>query len=79
MGRNVSLLVEPGRNIEVCDCDDRNKSRSVELGQNLDFRSLGRTWSKHKCFGRAGRNLSRLVEPGRNLEVCGQSDRNISR
>ena len=41
--------------------------------------SLGRTWSKQKCFGRAGRNLSRLVEPSRNIEVCGQADRNISR
>ena len=30
---------------------------------------LGRTWSKHRCFGRAGRNVSRLVEFGRNLVV----------
>ena len=41
--------------------------------------SLGRSWSKHSCSGRAGRNVSRLVEPGRNIEVCGRADRNISR
>ena len=41
--------------------------------------SLGRTWSKHRYFGRSGGNLSRLVEPSRNIEVCGRADRNISR
>ena len=41
--------------------------------------SHGRTWSKHRCFGRAGRNVSRLVKPGRNIEVCDRTDRNKSR
>ena len=41
--------------------------------------SLDRTWSKHRCFGRAGQKLSRLVKPGRNIENCGCADRNISR
>ena len=61
--------------------------------------SLGRTWSEPRCFGRAGRNvsrlvelsrniivlvapvetLSRLVEPGQNIEACGLADRNLSR
>ena len=41
--------------------------------------SLGRTWSKHKYFGRAGQNLSRLVELGRNTEVFGCVGRNVSR
>ena len=95
-GRNVSRLVEPGRNIEVCGRADRNISRLVKLGRNLDVlvaqvetylalsnlvetsmfwsrRSeriwLGRAWSKYRCFGRAGRNLSRLVELGRNTDV----------
>ena len=31
--------------------------------------SLGRTWSKHGHFGRAGRNVSRSVELGRNLDI----------
>ena len=31
--------------------------------------SLGRTWSKHRCIGRAGRNVYRLVELGRNSDV----------
>ena len=57
MGRNVSLLVEPGRNIEVCDRADRNKSRSVEPSRNIEV-----------C-GRADRNISRLVELGQNLDV----------
>ena len=30
--------------------------------------SFGGTWSKHKCFGRAGRNVPHLVELGRNLD-----------
>ena len=41
--------------------------------------SLGRTWSQPRCFGRAGRKVSRLVEPGRNIKVRGQADRKISR
>ena len=41
--------------------------------------SLGRTWSKHRYFGRSGRNLSGLVEPSRNIEVRGRADRNIPR
>ena len=41
--------------------------------------SLGRTCSKHKCFGRTGRNVSRLVKLGRNIEVRGRADRNIPR
>ena len=31
--------------------------------------SLGRTWLKQRCFGRAGRNVSRSVELGRNLDI----------
>ena len=30
-------------------------------------------------FGCAGQNVSRFVEPGRNIEVCGRADRNLSR
>ena len=41
--------------------------------------SLGRTCSNHRCFGRAGRNVSRLVDFGRKIELCGRADRNISR
>ena len=41
--------------------------------------SLGRTWSKPKCFGRAGQDVSRLVEPVRNIEFRGRTDRNIYR
>ena len=29
----------------------------------------GRTWLKHRFFGRADRNISRLVELGQNLDV----------
>ena len=57
MGRNVSLLVEPGRNIEVCDRADRNKFRSVEPSRNIEFR------------GRADRNISRLVKLSPNPVV----------
>ena len=45
----------------------------------LKLISLDRTWSKYRCFGRAGQNVSRLVEPGRNIENCRRADRNISR
>ena len=41
--------------------------------------SLGRTWSKHKCFGRAGQNVPRFVELGQNIEFCCRADRKISR
>ena len=41
--------------------------------------SLGRTWSKHRCFGRPGQNVTRWVELGRNIEVRGRADRNKSR
>ena len=40
--------------------------------------SLGRTWSKYRCFGRMGRTYlswSNLVE----TEVCDRADRNKSR
>ena len=40
--------------------------------------SLGRTWSKHKCFGGAGRNVSHLVELGQNLDVFCRAGRNVS-
>ena len=40
---------------------------------------LGRTWSKHKSFGRAGRNVSRGVELGRNIDVFGRAGRNLPR
>ena len=41
--------------------------------------SLGQNWSKHKYFGRSGRNVSSLVEIGQNKEFCGRANRNISR
>ena len=41
--------------------------------------SHGRTWSDSRCFGRAGRNVPRMVVLGRNLEVRGRADRNVSR
>ena len=41
--------------------------------------SLGGTWLKPRYFGRAGRNVSRLVKLGRNIEVRGRADRNIPR
>ena len=63
MGRNVSFLVEPGRNIEVCDRADRNKSRSVEPSRNIEFR------------GRADRNISRLVKLSPNPVVLDRSKR----
>ena len=40
---------------------------------------LGRTWSKPRCSGRRCQNVSRLVEPARNIEVRGRNDRKISR
>ena len=40
--------------------------------------SLGRTWSKHKCLGGAGRNVSHLVELGQNLDVFCRAGRNVS-
>ena len=65
---------------------DRNISRLVELGQNLDVLVapvetylVWSNWSKHRYFGRSGRNLSGLVEPSRNIEVRGRADRNIPR
>ena len=41
--------------------------------------SLGGTWLKPRCFGRAGLSVSRLVELGRNIEVRGRADQNIPR
>ena len=41
--------------------------------------SLDQNWSKHKYFGRSGRNVSSLVEFGQNIEFCGRADRNIPR
>ena len=41
--------------------------------------SLGRTWSKPRCFSRADRNVSHLDEHVRNIEVRRRADRNISR
>ena len=40
---------------------------------------LGGTWSKHRCFGRAGQNASLLVVFGRNIAVFGRGGRNLSR
>ena len=58
----------------------------VELGQKINVLVAlietyiaGGTWSKPRCFGRAGRNLSRWVELGRNIEVRARADRNIPR
>ena len=41
--------------------------------------SLARIWSKHRYFGRSGRNVSRLVELGQDIEFCGRAGRNVSR
>ena len=41
--------------------------------------SHGRTCSDSRCFGRAGRNVPRMVELGRNLEVRGRAHRNVTR
>ena len=41
--------------------------------------ALGLILSKNRCFGRAGPNVSHLVELGQNIEFCGRADRNISR
>ena len=71
-GRNVSRLVEPARNIEVRGRNDRKISRLVKLSPNLEaLVALVKTylaWSKHRCFGPAGRNGSCLIEFGRNLD-----------
>ena len=40
--------------------------------------SLGRIWLKPSCLGRAGRNVSRLVEQVRKIEVRRRAERNIS-
>ena len=86
--RTISRLVELGRNIDVLmfwSRIGRKVSRLVEFSRKVgvlcrsNHISLGRTWSKHRCFGGAGRNVSRLVEPGQNIEVRGRADRNISR
>ena len=61
-----SNLVELGRNIEV-------------LSRRSKRNSLGRTWSKHRYFGRAGRNLFCSLELGQNIETRGRADRNIPR
>ena len=65
-------MVAFGQNIEFCGRADRNISRSIEIGR-------GQNWSKHKFFGRSGRNVSSLVAFGQNIEFCGRANRNISR
>ena len=92
-GRNVSRLVELGRNLEAlvalvktylawskhrCFFSRRWKRISLDwnwskprfyMSRRSKHISLGRIWLKPRCLGRAGRNVSRLVEPGRNLEA----------
>ena len=48
----------------------------VEPGRNIDFSVVPiktyfawSNWSKHRCFGCAGQNVSRLVELGRKINV----------
>ena len=85
-GRNVSRLVEPARNIEVRGRNDRKISRLVKLSPNLEaLVSPVKTylaWSKHRYFGRAGRNVSRLIELGRTWSKprsFGRACQNVSR
>ena len=40
---------------------------------------LSRNWSKDRCFGRAGQNVSLLVVFGQNIDVFGRAGRNLSR
>ena len=82
-GQNVSRSVEHGRNIDVLFAPletylvwsnlVKRKSFVVMPAEKYLALSkhifLGRTWSKHRCFDRAGRNVSRLVKLGPNLDV----------
>ena len=74
--RNVSGWVELGRNIDVLVAPVETYlawSNLVETQMFWSRRSKrishGRNWSEPRCFGRAGRNVSRMVELGRNLDV----------
>ena len=85
-GQNLSRLVELGRNIDVLVALVKTYLTGSNLVETKMFWSrgskrisLGRIWSKQRCFGRAGQNVSRLVESGRNIEVCGRAERNLSR
>ena len=58
-------------------------SRLVELGRKIDVLvtpvEMYIALSKPRRFGRAGRNASRLIELGRNLDFTGSAGRNIYR
>ena len=83
--RNVSRLVERGRNIKVFVAPVKTYlawSNVVETYMFWSRRSkrisLGWTWSKPICFGRAGGDVSRWIELGRNLDFLCRAGRNIS-
>ena len=85
-GRNVSRLVELGRNIDVWVKLVKMYLAGLNLIETrslwscrLKLNSLSRTWSKPRCFGRAGQNVPRFVELGQNIEFCCRADRKISR
>ena len=77
-GQNVSRLVELGRNLDILVAPVETYlawSNFVELDRNIKVlsrrskrNSIGRTWSKPRSFGRADRNISRLVELSRNID-----------
>ena len=85
-GRNVSRSVELARNLDVSVAPVKTYlawSNLVETemfySRRLKRISLGQTWSKPRCFGRAGQNVSHLIELARNLDFTGRAGRNISR
>ena len=75
-GRNVSRLVELGRNIDILVAPVETYLAVSYLVKTLIFCSrrsksisLGRTLSKYRFFARAGRKVSRLVEISQKLDV----------
>ena len=70
--RNIPRLVKLGPNLDVLVAPVKKYlawSNVVETlmfwSRRLKRISLGWAWSKPRCFGRAGRNVSRLVKLGR--------------
>ena len=75
-GQNVSRLVELGRNIDVSVALVETYLAWSNLVETWMFWSRGsklishgRTCLKARFFGRADRNISRLVELGQNLDI----------
>ena len=74
--RNLSRLVEFGRNLDVLVAPVETYLAWSNLVETWMFWSRGskrishgRTCLKDRFFGRADRNISRLVELGQNLDV----------